>query len=255
MIEIGFDMAALVDVTRGKNPTQGISAGKRLLSKLDLEVAPLGAGNSKTMVPSTYRPVGDTCPSTCPWLNKGCYAQHGHVSIAAKRAASAALPSVRAAALAMTVARHNKLLARLHVSGDFLEDNVVAAVYVDGLIQVAGQLRELLPGDDALAWSYTHLSQEEFGEDQERLRRAGINVLWSEQRVDGGALVWDFDRAAELRAKHPELRFVKCRAQLQDGVSCASCDLCYQAAKPDAHMTILFDPHGVKERAMRKSLI
>jgi len=254
MLDLGFEMSDLVAATKGRSLEQGIASGKRLFARLSLEVAPLGAGNSKTQVPSTYRPVGKTCPSSCPWLDNGCYAQQGHVRLVEKRSASEALPSIRSAALAMVVARHNKRLARLHVSGDFLEDGIVSMAYVTGLLAVAAEIHRLLPGREELAWSYTHLSQEEFGVSHRELQAAGILVLWSEQHRDGGAVVWEHARIQELRKAHPELRYVKCRAQLQDEVSCASCDLCAQAVSAERRLTIVFDPHGARQKAVRDSL-
>lgn len=37
----------------------------------------------------TYRPVGPTCPSSCPLLGNGCYAQRGRVALFQRRAGSA----------------------------------------------------------------------------------------------------------------------------------------------------------------------
>lgn len=62
----------------------------------------------------TYRPVGLTCPSTCPLFNAGCYAQRWRVSTSARR--SSAKSDSLAQLLGAPLVRHL-------VSGDILDES------------------------------------------------------------------------------------------------------------------------------------
>lgn len=104
----------------------------------------LGAG-----VATTYRPVGITCPITCPLLGNGCYAQRGRVAIHAKASASDDDELQKLA---------GNTLVRHLVSGDWLRPTANGRRIVD---------RALLRGVIALhraatwltGWGYTHAAE------------------------------------------------------------------------------------------------
>lgn len=207
---------------------------------------PLGDGDKKTACPGTYRPVGKTCPSRCPYLGNGCYAQSGNVAIHALTAAQAQEAALVAAVGAMTWAALTQRPCRLHVSGDFGQTWEEAEPYVQDLIEAAAQVRHLF--GPVQVWTYTHLPQTELGTRLvQELRDGGIYVRWSDFVGPGGAIVASFEDLPNLREEYGQ-RIAKCPAQLRD-VTCADCGLCW--THPD--LTIAFTPHGVGARKVKAS--
>jgi len=217
-----------------------LSFGRQLAACLDLPMNPIGAGNAKTATASTYRPVGASCPPCCPFETT-CYALRGMVRLHQERATTDCLASLSAAALAMIAAWKAGTLARLHVSGDFMTDGVIDDEYIYGLAELGQLLHEYIDDKPTLAWSYTHISQEDFEPYRLVLKAAGIEVLYSGSFAVGGAVVWPFEDVDELREAYPTQTFAKCRFDL-DGTLCRDCGLC-----PDAwqeRLTIVFNPTG-----------
>lgn len=201
---------------------------------------PVGDSDAKTATPSTYRPVGPTCPSSCPYLGRGCYAQAGNVRLHEQRASGLALPSIRAAMIAIVSAHRQGTGYRLHVSGDFGTGDRVDREYVLGLAHAVEALRA--HGIAAPGWSYTHFGPDVFETSRLRLLRAGIVVRYSDRVGPLGAIVAPFDRVPSLR-RSTGARVVKCPAQVSDA-TCAECRLCWE--RPE--LTIAFDPHGPSRR-------
>jgi hypothetical protein len=217
-----------------------IAHGRELAFDLNLPVAPVGVGNTKTGTASTYRPVGATCPSTCPYLGKGCYAEHGLVTIHERRAPKTSLASVVSAAIAIIAAVKCDALARLHVSGDFYVDGRLDETYLTELIEVSETIQGLT-NTSLLAWTYTHAPPEEMDGWRERLHAAGVVVLYSDRVEPGGAVIWPFRSFRTLQDLFPLLTLVRCPAQLT-GTTCRECRLCPEAR--NRGLTIVFDPHG-----------
>lgn len=200
-------------------------------------VAPVGGSNVKTASPGTYRAVGPTCPTTCPYLGNGCYAQGGPVAMAARRAVHPWAADVRAAEVAIVAALRAGVLARLHVSGDFASDGRVDHAYVHAIADVAARAREL-SGRRWVAWTYTHLP---YGAWVDLLRDAGVHVRLSDRpttETQGpGAIVVASETEARDRGA-----FV-CPAQTGRAASCAECRACWQAPR-----TVAFLAHGASSR-------
>ncbi len=230
-------------------PAMMVKRGRVRARRLGLDCNPVGTANKKTCVPSTYRPVGPTCPP-CPY-DETCYARHGTVRWQQKRASDQSLPSLVSAAIAIVAAARHKILARLHVSGDVFCDGTVDAIYVYGLAEIARHVREKLGITSEVAWTYTHAPPSVFELYRLLLEGAGICVLYSDHVQPGGAVVWPFDDLETLRGQHPDALLVKCREQL-DGTPCRWCGLCWRA-RADG-LTIVFDPHGGGAKALRASL-
>ncbi len=244
-------LVAELCVYQRSSPKALVEHGRRLAALYGLVCNPVGVGNAKTGAPSTYRPVGSTCPK-CPY-EKECYALGGHVRIHQARASPATDPSLTAAAIAMVAAARVGSPARLHVSGDFFEGGEVDVEYVLGLCEIAGAIRAQLPSSAPLAWTYTHIPVDVFEPHRLLLSSYGIEVLYSDCFAVGGAVVFPFEHIESLRAEHRELTFAKCRAQLDASVSCIDCGLCWEARK--RRLTIVFDPHGHGEADLRAALV
>lgn len=230
-------------------------ADLRKVAREDGAVEPFGRGNRKTRSPGTYRPVGATCPQTCPHLGAGCYAQHGKVAMSARRASGATGPALRAAAAAMVWAARTGRAARLHVSGDFVERGRVAHRYIEGLIRIGWWLRVRtgVAARKVTAWSYTHLPPERFEEHRRALASVGIMVRYSDAPPSAGpvAIVHPFADREGLRARVGDARVIRCPAQLAETVSCADCRACW------THMerVIVFDPHGPGAEQVRRAAL
>lgn len=127
------------------------TARKQRKQRIMLKTVPNG-NNSKlgSGVATTYRPVGITCPSSCPLLGAGCYAQRGRVAIHAKQSENDAGELQKLA---------GNTLVRHLVSGDWLKPNAKGGRIVD---------RALLRGVIALhkaatwlkGWGYTHAAEQ-----------------------------------------------------------------------------------------------
>lgn len=236
-----------------RTSSQIIDQGKRLTRKYSVRFNPIGRGNSKTAVPSTYRPVRLTCPRGCPFLDGSCYALQGNVNLHQRRAAPELFASLASAAIAIIAATVDRGPARLHVSGDFYSPaGQLDRRYITGLILVARYVRRELQVSDRLAWSYTHAPPNIFEPFRQRLECVGITVLYSDRWEAGGAVAWPFDQLTKQRAARPELRLAACRAQLDEKTTCKTCGLCWQAR--DSGLTIVFDPHGTRRNTVRERL-
>lgn len=182
--------------------------------------AKLGAG-----VATTYRPVGITCPRSCPLLNNGCYAQRGRVAIHAQRAANQNGELRKLA---------GNTLVRHLVAGDWLRPTK------DGRRRIVD--RNLLKDVIALhtsapwltGWGYTHAA--------EQLHRAGfvpaslpdnLRILAScdsaEEKAEHNSRGWATARVID----QPDEFLCPVDAQKRRGVpaekrtTCARCRKCF----------------------------
>jgi hypothetical protein len=107
--------------------------------------AKLGAG-----VATTYRPVGLTCPPTCPLLGNGCYAQRGRVNMHAERSAS---DNDELQTLA------GNTLVRHLVSGDWLKPAANGRRVVDrALLRAVISLHKAAKW--LTGWGYSHAAEQ-----------------------------------------------------------------------------------------------
>lgn len=199
-----------------------------------LKVVPNGA-NSKLGpgVGTTYRPVGPTCPNGCPLLNRGCYAQRGHVAIHEKQAANDA---------DNLMSLGGNQLVRHMVSGDWLKPlkngkKVLDRVLVRAVIALHRQCPWLV------GWGYTH--------DRQAFTTAKIgpadlprnlHILAScetlEQKDEHNADGWRTARIIEERGDRTSDEFL-CPVDLQkrlgvapaERTNCARCRACFATDK------------------------
>ena len=200
---------------------------------------PVGDGDGKTASPGTYRPVGGTCPSTCPFLGNGCYAEGGNVAMHQRRAAAERNAALIGAAVAFVWARVTERVARLHVSGDV--GQTWDREYLRGLRDLAIEVNTqsgALRGTP-VAWSYTHHKMDRARLAALRtLASVGVHVRRSDHLGHNGVVVMPFAEVPAVR-RETGVRLAKCPAQLRS-TNCADCTLCW--TRPD--LTVVFDPHG-----------
>lgn len=234
-------------------PATLVARVRRSFIRAGYPIAPVGVGNAKTRVASTYRPIGETgsgtCPTGCPYLDSGCYGRGGNCNLHQRRAETYPLVAYIASTIAaIAVARSAGLAARLHVTGDLCREGRLDREYLESLVEIGHQWPRRMSTDRALAFTYTHLSDP--GEARyaiDRLRAAGIVCLWSDRIMVGGAIVVaDRVEARMLAREHrATCRIVLCAAQ-SHGVSCAECRLCERA--PALGLCMAFLPEGAAKR-------
>jgi hypothetical protein len=197
----------------------------------------------------TYRPVGLTCPSECPFLNNGCYAQSGPTAIHQNRAEGKSLPLVNAFKKLMRGA-----LVRHMVSGDlFINDEADQEAIEE--IKAAHKARP-----DVRGWSYTH--------GWRRLDAASLNLsnltynASCETPEDvklalqsGWPAVMVVSENHPKRQDYGEFVAVVCPNQTAD-ITCDRCQLCLKkdrkiSGKP---LVIAFRVHGARRKAAEKQL-
>lgn len=227
-----------------KGQEKAIKKGRKALQDAGFNPNPVGAGNSKTELPGTYRPVGKSCPSSCALLGAGCYAQKGRVALAQVRAETDLSRDLSSAGLAMTVAVETEAgPARLHVAGDMLREGALDKPYMEGLKEMAKAVRKngkAIRPNTTMAFGYSHANLSE--EDLSSFRDAGIVIRPSLDKAPapGGAFVAekDFSNFKEIKLANPGVKVAKCREQLE-GISCAKCRLCWERTD----LCILFAKH------------
>jgi len=109
---------------------------------------PLSDNRKTGPMANVYRTVGVTCPSTCPLLERGCYAKRWPVALHAKRAQEKTLDFN---AFLQEVRKKNpSKIVRLNVSGDVFVNDEVDREFMDELIAAAKA------NPDILIYGYTH---------------------------------------------------------------------------------------------------
>lgn len=221
----------------GLNLAEFIEEARRVArTEFDVDPNPIGIRNRKVGGVSTYRKLGDTCPE-CVYA-KICYAYGFPSNIHGHKARAEALPSLFSAAIGAAFVDRFGTIIRLHTTGGFARPGgAVDEEYVEGLVALGSAVNV----DEPWAYSFTHFTVEEFYSAQQRLSHVGIEVLYSDVPVVGGAVVWDHEEIEELRVLFPHIRWSKCRYQV-DKTPCVECKLCLNAR--DLEIGIVFHPHA-----------
>lgn len=103
------------------------------------------------------RPVGDSCPSSCPFLNNGCYAEMTEKRFPQSRAAGFDNMIVKRHDVLATIEKaiDKNLSIRMHERGDFLKPNGQLDLrYVNNWVE---SLKKIKRGDRPNIWAYTHI--------------------------------------------------------------------------------------------------
>jgi len=209
----------------------------------------IGKGNRKLgdNVATLSRPVGPTCPQSCPFLGHGCYAERMTRYTSVKNAWREGLdidPVKLAADLVKLPARFKAL--RIHVGGDFLEPSGnVDRRYLAGLLRALRRTRDA--GRPFPAWVYTHAWQD-MAPHRKALERAGVQVFASVHNerdatlaaVLGYRLAWDSGTKLESKAPVKDGRGLTCPEQ-RKGVSCEDCKYCF--TKQSGRRNVVFYRH------------
>ena len=232
-------------IERGKRTLgSSVDRGRRALQRAGYQINPVGPDASKLGVPGTYRPVGLSCPPACALLGI-CYADDGHVAIAARRSDITLERSLAASTIAIISAMWCDTWARLHVSGDF--GQTPDELYIDGLVDIGSRAQSRYGRAD-VAWTYTHHTRGLFEPYRLLLAAAGVQVVYSLDMPATGKGCAFIVPMGELRSyagqRLPDgARLVACPAQLtHNRVQCAQCGACPEAWQRG--LSIVFGAHG-----------
>lgn len=170
----------------------------------------------------TYRPVGLTCPSSCPLLGAGCYAQRGRVSISAVRSRTSG--DSLAQLLGAPLVRHL-------VSGDILDES--GRVDRDYWAHVCAFHRV---SDRSVGLLYTHAANR-LTRQQRAMIPANLNVLASCDDLDTAHKLqadgWRTARVTESKSKEKSEAYCPVDLQKHAGTpvtaNCSNCRLCFES--------------------------
>lgn len=195
-------------------------------------------------MPATYR-NRESCPTTCPFMRNGCYADGRIFAISVKHGKDDA-EFADLLALADTMKEAGAI--RLNVSGDFLDDNEMPDWKYIG---ACNELATLRP--DVKFIAYTHawrqLSPADFKftvnascETPEDLTEAILGG-WQAVVVDDGSMIG---------TKVAGRNVLQCPQQYRDDVTCDNCRAC--SADTPTRPVIAFLIHGATRRKAGISL-
>jgi hypothetical protein len=212
--------------------------------------------NSKTgPVSCTYAPI-HSCPKTCPFLNSGCYAQHGHSGIHLRRMNRVAetqkrtrpIDIARAEAKAIRNLKGQGPL-RLHVVGDCKTSRAAKVVSMAA--------EAYMKQHDQKAWTYTHawkeIPRESWGD---------VSVLASCETLEDAKYAMERGYAAcMVRYKefnrpfsYKGIDMIPCLQETK-GIKCDKCKICMHDDKlRDNKKVICFFPHGSGKEDAKRAL-
>jgi hypothetical protein len=195
-----------------------------------------------------YRMVGKTCPSTCPLLEKGCYAKGGNTAIHMRDRWS----SQDGKRLFETVTGTNAkgkpnfkqgAYFRLTVSGDIMLDDVLDTEFLQGIIDSANAR------PDMTFYSYTHYKGEDLLPWLAKMpKNVTINIScdtnedieWAVKNNLPYVIVKDL-------GKKRIGNMLQCPNQTV-GIKCDECKLCFKSDRP---FNIAFVPHGAAAKSIK----
>jgi hypothetical protein len=186
----------------------------------------LGAGVWASTVP-----VHQTCSTSCPFLNNGCYAQRGPGGHVARLEANAKRDDMTALDLAYEEARLIRRAARRVARGTPLRLHVAGDSATAEAAQIVAVACNDWPG---LAWSYTHAWRE-----VPRDAWGRVSILASIERHDEAASAINRGYAPALVVtEHPHdgerwqaggVTWIPCPSQIDETKTCSNCGLCFNA--------------------------
>lgn len=203
--------------------------------------------NRKTgLVSATYAPI-QSCPKTCPFLGKGCYAEVDHCGFTTRRINrnlpenTGPLAIAKAEANAISNLNGNKPL-RLHVVGDCRTPKA-AEVLAHAAFKY--NLKE-----DQPIWTYTHAWRE-----IPRAKWGNISVIASCETFDDARLAHKRGYAISMVRYEPFNKRFKWEGftmqpclEMTVGKQCNQCKLCFNDKLLHNNKTIIcFFPHGARK--------
>lgn len=224
------------------------------------------SGNRKILgskkVDATYASIRTSCPTSCPLMGDGCYAELGYTGITSHRLdaeakGNSALDTARAEAKAIDnsykggeVPDHRDL--RVHVAGD--------SRTLAGTRMINSSVGRWVKRGGGKAWSYTHAWAH-----VPRDVWSNVSILASVSNVaevkaarkQGYApaiVVPEHPSEKAYTLKGSDVKWIPCPNQTR-GVGCTDCRLCFDADRLyEGNFGIAFAAHGVMKEQMKRHL-
>jgi hypothetical protein len=203
---------------------------------------------------ASYRAVGFTCPSSCPLLNNGCYAQNGNTAMHQRDRYSENDAQVMKDS-AKTLKPNSYF--RHHVSGDLFITNSkdgslnVDTDYLNAVLDVAKER------PDVTFYSYTHGYKSLDNLPEQTPKNLTINASCDnlEQVKDAKNKGWATvivvsENEKRKRYNEDGIDIVVCPNQTSS-LTCSQCKLCF---KQDRKFTVAFQAHGASKKKISKRL-
>ena len=191
-----------------------------------------------------YAPL-TTCPNTCPFKARGCYARNGRAGLHARRCTE-----TEAGYTQLEMAQHEadkirslsgKLPLRLHVSGDFFDAQCAAIID-----SAAG---EYTAKRGQAVWAYTHTWRV-----IPRATFKNISILASVEDMASAKEAKKTGYAvAIVIPTDTKSKEVTICPHITRGTPCVSCKLCLHADK--LKKPIAFYPHGAQRKSVEAVII
>lgn len=203
-------------------------------------------------VSATYASL-HSCPSSCPFKGKGCYAQSGNVFFTVKKLDKCASETNRTCPESIAREEANaidklsgKLPLRLHVSGD-CTTNESAKIVSEACKSYAEKHGQPV-------WTYTHAWRQ-----VDREAWGSVSVYASCETVDqckeaiskGYAAAMVTGEAMEKSEKRDGLKLTPCKEQSK-GTPCVDCKLCFKDS--NKKRVIVFGAHGSGAKKVKEAL-
>lgn len=215
------------------------------------------SGNRKIGRVSTTLAAQQSCPSSCPFRNAGCYAERGPLGYFQVRPLNNHADEALATPIDVAIAEAEAIdemdvvvgrPLRLHTVGDCASDEAAE------LVSAAAERYQERGGGQP--WTYTHawrdVERESWGEVSVLAScETPAEVLEARQRGYATALVV-VSHESERRYEYDGIALIPCPAETR-GRTCAECRLCFDDGRlRDSELTIGFAIHGdaaTKKRA------
>jgi hypothetical protein len=224
------------------------------MEKLKAVIVKEKSANAKIGIASTTYASQKSCPLTCPWLNKGCYAQLGLTGIHTNRLNKSGVTDIVEIAEAEATGIRGltgQYHLRIHTVGD-CTTNETAKI-------VAEAAKEHMGKQGMIAWTYTH------AHDVDRESWGDVSVLRSCETIDQIKQATEDGYASVIVVDHFESEKpydigdgyvgIPCRNQVNKDITCVNCKLCLK--DKNLHRlkrVILFEPHGVLKSKVKDTL-
>ena len=196
---------------------------------------------------ATYAPT-KTCPSSCPFLNSGCYGQHGrvrfHLDKINKASADLTVEAIAQKEAEAVLSLSGRLPLRLHVVGD-CSNSTTAQIVADACKKYSQKHGQTV-------WTYTHAWKV-----VERACWGSVSVLASCETTSDILEAYHRGYAVAVTGKGlvvEGFRFLPCPAE-KGKLQCSDCGLCFDAEELyNKKKIVLFTPHGSGQKALQNKL-
>lgn len=204
--------------------------------------------NVKTGFVSATYASQKSCDSDCPFLGKGCYAEHGYANVTTQRLNKDAdddLIAIAQEEAALIDGLSGKFDLRVHVVGDCKTDDTATIV--------ASAMKRHRRKKGRKAWTYTHAWRKVakaswLGESVLASCETPNEVLQAKEKGYAAAIVVEKFEREKLYEKDG-IRLLPCPNQTSRKLTCADCGICMNASALErTGITVAFEAHGTSKK-------